>query len=49
MTKDIKGPEVVGEYSPVVTPEIVGEVVTTEKDTSQNHRRTSDNATLKKD
>jgi len=36
------GPVNVGEFSPLNTPERPGEVVTTAKDTAQNHRQTAD-------
>ena len=37
--RDIAGPANVGEFSPLRTPERPGEVVSTAKDTAQNHRR----------
>jgi hypothetical protein len=40
--KDIPGPVDVGEFSPINTPERPGEVVTTAKDSAQNHRKTPD-------
>ena len=40
--KDIPGPVDVGEFSPINTPERPGEVVTTAKDSAQNHRTTPD-------
>ena len=36
------GPVNVGEFSPLNTPERPGEVVTTAKDTAQNHRQKPD-------
>ena len=37
--RDTAGPENVGEFSPMRTPEKPGEVVSTAKDSAQNHRR----------
>ena len=42
--RDVPGTPNVGEFSPLVTPERPGEVVTTRQDQAQNHRQSPDNS-----
>ena len=43
--RDTAGPANVGEFSPMRTPERPGEIVSTAKDTAQNHSRAPVNTT----